>query len=115
MVVVPRQKVEGLEYRTVAYEHKPNGGTAEKRYLISALVPLPADGSRSVVYAGPKDHYLLQEVNKELTASVERPIDLDSLIDYGFLGWISRPLAVPILGAITYLYQLTGSYGFSFP
>jgi YidC/Oxa1 family membrane protein insertase len=111
MVVVPRQKVEGLEYRTVAYEHKPNGGTAEKRYLISALVPLPADGSRSVVYAGPKDHYLLQEVNKELTASVERPIDLDSLIDYGFLGWISRPLAVPILGAITYLYQLTGSYG----
>jgi YidC/Oxa1 family membrane protein insertase len=111
MVVVPRQKVDGLEYRTVAYEHKPNGGTAEKRYLISALVPLPADGSRSVVYAGPKDHYLLQEVNKELTASVERPIDLDSLIDYGFLGWISRPLAVPILGAITYLYQLTGSYG----
>ena len=45
MVVVPRQKVDGLEYRTVAYEHKPNGGTAEKRYLISALVPLPADGS----------------------------------------------------------------------
>ena len=111
MVVVPRQKVDGLEYRTVAYEHKPNGGTAEKRYLISALVPLPADGSRSVIYAGPKDHYLLQEVNKELTASVNRPIDLDSLIDYGFLGWVSRPLAVPILGAITYLYQLTNSYG----
>jgi YidC/Oxa1 family membrane protein insertase len=111
MVVVPRQKVDGLEYRTVSYEHKPNGGTAEKRYLVSALVPLPADGSRSVVYAGPKDHYLLQEVNKELTASVNRTIDLDSLIDYGFLGWLSRPLAVPILGAITYLYQLTSSYG----
>src|SRR5688572_11267616 len=111
MVVVPRQKVEGLEYRTVSYEHKPNGGTAEKRYLISALVPLPADGSRSVVYAGPKDHYLLQDVNKELTAAVNRTIDLESLIDYGFLGWVSRPLAVPILGAITYLYQLTNSYG----
>ena len=111
MVVVPRQKVDGLEYRTVAYEHKPEGGTAEKRYLISALVPLPADGSRSVIYAGPKDHYLLQEVNKELSASVNRPIDLDSLIDYGFLGWVSRPLAVPILGAITYLYKLTNSYG----
>ncbi|HVF22365.1 MAG TPA: membrane protein insertase YidC [Pyrinomonadaceae bacterium] len=111
MVVVPRQKVEGLEYRTVSYEHKPNGGTAEKRYLVSALVPLPADGSRSVVYAGPKDHYLLQEVNKELTGAVNRTIDLDSLIDYGFLGWLSRPLAVPILGAITYLYQLTNSYG----
>ncbi|MCA1578398.1 MAG: membrane protein insertase YidC [Acidobacteria bacterium] len=111
MVVVPRQKVEGLEYRTVSYEHKPDGGTAEKRYLISALVPLPADGSRSVVYAGPKDHYLLQEVNNELSGAVNRTIDLDGLIDYGFLGWLSRPLAVPILGAITYLYQLTNSYG----
>ena len=28
---------------------------------------------------------------------VQRPIDLEGLIDYGFLGWISRPLAVPIL------------------
>ena len=111
MVVVPREKVEGLEYRTVSYEHKPNGGAAEKRYLVSALVPVPADGSRNVVYAGPKDHYLLQEVNTDLTAAVGRTIDLDSLIDYGYLGWLSRPLAVPILGAITYLYQLTSSYG----
>lgn len=111
MVIVPRQKVEGLEYRTVAYEHKPNGGTAEKRYLTTALVPLPADGARNVVYAGPKDHYLLEDVNEDLTAAVGRKIDLDSLIDYGFLGWISRPLAVPILNAITYLYQLTSSYG----
>ena len=111
MVVVPRQKVDGLEYRTVAYEYKPNGGTAEKRYLTSAFVPMPADGSRSVVYAGPKDHYILQQVNSNLTAAVNRPVDLDSLIDYGYLGWLSRPLAVPILGAITYLYELTSSYG----
>ena len=32
---------------------------------------------------------------------VQRPIDLDGLIDYGFLGWLSRPLAIPILQAIT--------------
>ncbi len=42
---------------------------------------------------------------------VQRPIDLDGLIDYGFLGWLSRPLAVPILQAITYLSNKTGSYG----
>ena len=42
---------------------------------------------------------------------VQRPIDLDGLIDYGFLGWLSRPLAIPILQAITYLFKLTGSYG----
>src|SRR6185436_2531007 len=40
-----------------------------------------------------------------------RPIDLEALIDYGFLGWLSRPLAVPILRAITFLFQVTGSYG----
>ena len=40
-----------------------------------------------------------------------RSIDLEGLIDYGFLGWLSRPIAVPILNAITYLYELTDSYG----
>jgi YidC/Oxa1 family membrane protein insertase len=38
-------------------------------------------------------------------------VELGGLIDYGFLGWISRPLAVPILKAITYLNRVTGSYG----
>jgi YidC/Oxa1 family membrane protein insertase len=46
-----------------------------------------------------------------VTDLVQRPIDLEGLIDYGFLGWLSRPLAVPILRAITFLFQVTGSYG----
>jgi len=111
MVAVPRNKVEGLEYRTVAYEHKPNGGAAEKWYLVTAFVPLPADGSPTVIYAGPKDHYLLTSASELIGKAVERPIDLEGLIDYGYLGWLSRPLAVPILEAITYLYRLTNSYG----
>lgn len=111
MVAVPPKKVEGLEYRTVAYEHKTNGGSAEKWYLITALVPIPADGSPTVLYAGPKDHYLLTGASELVSKTVNRPIDLDGLIDYGYLGWISRPLAVPILEAITFLYKLTSSYG----
>jgi YidC/Oxa1 family membrane protein insertase len=112
MVAIPPQKVNGVEYRTVAYEYKPaNGGTPEKRYLITALMPLPSDGSRTMVYAGPKDHYLLTNASREITAGINRPIDLDGLIDYGYLGWISRPIAIPILQAITFLYKLTGSYG----
>jgi len=111
MVAIPAQKVDGLEYRTVAYEHKPNGGAAEKWYMVSALVPAPTDGSRTVIYAGPKDHYLLTSSSEDISRAVQRPIDLDGLIDYGFLSWISRPLAVPILQAITYLYKLTSSYG----
>jgi YidC/Oxa1 family membrane protein insertase len=111
MVAVPTRRTEGLEYRTVAYEHKHKDGTNEKRILITGLVPVLSDGSRTVIYAGPKDHYLLKAGSTDISAAVQRPIDLDGLIDYGFLGWVSRPIAVPILNAITYLHELTGSYG----
>jgi YidC/Oxa1 family membrane protein insertase len=113
MVAVPNKPTEGLEYRTVAYEHKPNGGSPEKRFLTTALMPVPTDGSRIVIYAGPKDHDLLTQASKDIGSLVERqqPIDLEGMIDYGFLGWVSRPLAVPILRAITYLFKITGSYG----
>jgi YidC/Oxa1 family membrane protein insertase len=111
MVVVPGKKTEGLEYRTVAYEHKTNNGTPEKRYLVTAFIPVLSDGSNNILYSGPKDHDLLTSASQEVTALVQRPIDLEGLIDYGFLGWLSRPLAVPILRAITFLFQLTSSYG----
>ncbi len=111
MVAVPNRKTEGLEYRTVAYEHKHEGEAPEKRFLITAFVPILSDGSRTIIYSGPKDHYLLTAGSQDISAAVQRPIDLDGLIDYGFLGWLSRPLAIPILQAITYLNELTGSYG----
>ena len=112
MVAVPATKTDGVEYRTAAYDYKPNGtATAEKRFLVTGYVPIPADGSRTVVFAGPKDHDLLTRSSEEISGLVNRPIDLDGLIDYGYLGWISRPLAIPILQAITYLSTLTGSYG----
>jgi YidC/Oxa1 family membrane protein insertase len=111
MVAVPATKTEGVEYRTAAYEYKPNGGNAEKRFLVTGYVPIPADGSRTVVFAGPKDHDLLTTSSEEISGLVNRPIDLDGLIDYGYLGWISRPLAIPILQAITFLSRHTGSYG----
>ena len=114
MVAVPYKPTEGLEYRTVAYEYKPNnGGSPEKRFLTTALVPVPTDGSRIVIYAGPKDHDLLTAASTDIGGVVQRqqPIDLEGMIDYGFLGWLSRPLAVPILRAITYLNNVSGSYG----
>ena len=111
MVAVPIRRTEGLEYKTAAYEHKPDKGAPEKRYLITAFVPIPSDGSRTIIYSGPKDHYLLTQGSQDVSSLVQRPIDLEGMIDYGFLGWLSRPLAVPILQAITYLYKLTSSYG----
>jgi len=110
MVAIPAQKTEGLEYRTVAYEAQFNG-RPDKRFLITGLVPLPDDGSPTLIYAGPKDHYLLTSASREISSVVQRSVDLEALIDYGWLAWLSRPLAVPILWCITWLFRWTGSYG----
>jgi YidC/Oxa1 family membrane protein insertase len=111
MVAIPPKQTEGLEYRTIAYEHKHEGAAPEKRFLITALVPIPSDGAHTLIYSGPKDHYLLTASSQEISQGRPRQIDLEGLIDYGFLGWLSRPLAVPILQAITFLYKRTDSYG----
>ena len=110
MVAIPGRKLEGLELHTTQYDYSGNG-KPEKRYLITAWVPLPTDGTRSALYTGPKDHFLLTEASKQLNAALNRPIDLEGLIDYGWFSWMSRPLAVPILISIKWLQKLTGSYG----
>src|ERR1051325_10640714 len=111
MVVVPARRLEGLELQTTQYNHTSNGAP-EKRYLITAWVPVPTDGSRSAVYTGPKDHYLLNKANTQLRQlSGRSSIDLEGLIDFGWFSWMSRPLAVPILSSIKWLQKLTGSYG----
>jgi YidC/Oxa1 family membrane protein insertase len=110
MVAVPDRRSDGLEYRTIQYDYKANG-KAEKRYLVTGLLPVGAAGSHTIIYVGPKDHYLLTSASNQISQVVSRPIDLEGLIDYGWLGWLSRPLAVPILWSITTLHRLTGSYG----
>jgi YidC/Oxa1 family membrane protein insertase len=110
MVAVPSKPLEGLELHTTQYDYTGNG-KPEKRYLTTAWVPVPTDGSHTIVYAGPKDHYLLTQASATLTQVVGRNIDLEGLIDYGWFSWMSRPLAVPILRAIKWLRQLTNSYG----
>ena len=110
MVAVPARAVDGVEYRTVQYDHEVNG-TKEKRYLTSGFVPVVTDGSKTVVYTGPKDHFILTNANQAVSTIVGRQIDLDALIDYGWFSWLSRPLAVPILKAIKWLKNLTGNYG----
>ena len=114
VAVLPQKKTEGLEYRTRMVEHvvAVNGQQRkEARYLITAHVPVSTEGAPTVLYVGPKDHYLLQSASKIIGQSVGREIDLEGMIDYGFLSWMSRPLAVPILWSIKFLYRLTGSYG----
>ena len=110
MVAIPPKPVEGLAFRTLKYEHEVNG-TKEERFLITAYLPIPSDGSITRLYVGPKDHYLLTAASETIARAGGPNVDLEGLINYGWLGFISRPLAVPILKAITYLYKLTNSYG----
>ena len=111
MVAIPAKKLEGLELQTTQYDYSGNG-KPEKRYLITAWVPIPTDGSRSTIYTGPKDHYLLTQASGQLKQALGRSnIDLEGVIDYGWFSWMSRPLAVPILSSIKWLQRLTGSYG----
>lgn len=111
MVAIPGRRLPGLELQTTQYDYAGNG-SPEKRYLITAWVPIPADGSRSAVYTGPKDHYLLTQTSAQLRQLVGREsIDLEGTIDFGWGAWMSRRLAVPILSSIKWLKKLTGSYG----
>jgi YidC/Oxa1 family membrane protein insertase len=110
MVAVPTQPTTGLEYRTVAFEHKSNG-KAEQRFLTSAIVPVPAEGAKTLVYVGPKDHRLLASASDEVKQIGGSAVDLGDVINYGFLGSMRRFLARPILWSIDKLQGITGSYG----
>ena len=110
MIAVPSKAVSGLEYRTVRYEHKVDN-KPEERFLITGLVPVPADGAKTEIYVGPKDHRLLDEASRQIKQAGGIQVDLGEVINYGFLGSMRRFLAVPILFAIDRLQRLTGSYG----
>ncbi|HYG12113.1 MAG TPA: membrane protein insertase YidC [Pyrinomonadaceae bacterium] len=110
MVAIPPKPTEGLEFRTVKYQHEANGNK-EERFLLTAYVNVPADGSLTRLYVGPKDHDLLDQASVEIGKTINREIDLGGLINYGWLGSFTRPLAAPILWSIKHLHRMTGSYG----
>jgi len=109
MTLILPQPVSGLEYQTEKFENQVNG---QDRYLVTAYVPVPADGSQTYLFTGPKDHDQLQEtsafINKNLPA---QQVDLGQLINYGWTERVTKPLAAPILWSINWLNKLTGSYG----
>jgi YidC/Oxa1 family membrane protein insertase len=112
MAAVPAKPSDSLEIRTAKYEHEFNG-SKEDRFLITALLNVPADGSTTRLFVGPKDHNILTAASAEMNRALPgRTVDLEGLINYGsWLGFISRPLASPILWMFERLYGLTNSYG----
>src|SRR5712671_2187880 len=110
MIAVPSKPTTGLDYRTTSYQVQTNGKT-EQRFLITGLVPVPTDGSKTEIYTGPKDHRLLAAASEEIKQIGGPQVDLGEAINFGFLGSMRRFLAVPILFAIDRLQRVTGSYG----
>ncbi len=87
--------------------------TKQTRHLITAYVPIVADGSSTKIYTGTKDYFVLNQYNGILTESVGRTIDIEDFINYGFFHWVTKPLSVPIMYALNFLYQFTHNYGWS--
>jgi YidC/Oxa1 family membrane protein insertase len=111
MALVLPQPASGLEYRSEKYQHTFDGQN-EERFLITGYVPIPADGTPAYLFAGPKDHDQLEETGALISGNLQgRQVDLGKLIDYGWTGRITKPLAAPILWSINYLNKLTGSFG----
>src|SRR6266403_1727976 len=110
MIAVPSKPTTGLDYRTTSYQVQTNGKT-EQRFLITGLVPVATDGSKTEIYTGPKDHRVLAAASEEIKQIGGPQVDLGEAINFGFLGSMRRFLAVPILFAIDRLQRVTGSYG----
>jgi YidC/Oxa1 family membrane protein insertase len=110
MALVLPKPADKLELITEEYQHA-GANNQEQRFLISGLVPVPADGSTMYMYVGPKDHFALEETSQTLSQTLGgRQVDLEKLIDYGWLGF-TRPIAVQLLKAIKFLNDVTGNYG----
>ena len=127
MAAIPAQQTSGLEYHTSKYEVATEpfydgifswitrqATVKETRHLLTAFVPINADGSTNKIYTGTKDYFVLNQYNDALTGAVGRPIDLENFVNFSSYSWfraITKPVTVPILHALTYLNSFTNNYG----
>jgi YidC/Oxa1 family membrane protein insertase len=136
MAAIPATPVQVAEYRASKYDvpiepvydtiwkwviRSPK--TTETRHLVTAWMPVTADGSVTKVFTGPKDYFLLSELsgdflfsepNGNLRASDGRAVSLVDLINfsnYRPIRWFVRPLSVPILHALSFFNGITLNYG----
>ena len=129
MVAIPDKQTQGLEYRSSKYEVpiKPvkdgiiswvlrRDTTTETRHLITAIVPINADGSTTRIYTGTKDYFALKDYNKTLTQAIGRPIDIVDIVNfsnYRPIRPITKFLSVPILYSLNFLNSIFHNYGVS--
>lgn len=127
MAAIPATPAEGLELRASKYEveTKPfyysifswitrSATTRETRHLVTAYLPIAADGSVTQIYTGSKDYFLLSELNKSISETAGRTVNISDLINfsnYWWLRWLTKPLSIPILYALNFFNGITQNYG----
>jgi YidC/Oxa1 family membrane protein insertase len=84
-----------LEFRPVAL---PGPGDAQRQFVAQSITfPEPPQAAR--FFFGPKQFDLLRSIDAELVRA----------INFGIFGW----LAVPLLGALQWIYGFVGNYGWA--
>jgi membrane protein insertase Oxa1/YidC/SpoIIIJ len=128
MAAVPANRSQGLVYQSTKYEFPMEPyhdgiiswvtgsvKTSETRHLITAALPIAADGSVTKIYTGPKDYFALANIySEQLTASTGRTISLVDLINfsnYRPIRFFTKPIGIMILHALSFFNGLTRNYG----
>ncbi|PYS89482.1 MAG: hypothetical protein DMF62_07215, partial [Acidobacteria bacterium] len=127
MAAIPAAPVQGVEYRASKYEvpiqpvyHSifswvtRSATVTETRHLVTAFMPVVADGSTTKIYTGTKDYFLLNELSATLKAEDGRAVSLVNLINfsnYWWLRWLTKPLSIPIIYALRFFNGITLNYG----
>jgi YidC/Oxa1 family membrane protein insertase len=122
MAAIPAQKTNGLEYQTrfltvqvepyydgiISFITQSKKNTLD-RHLVSALVPINADGSTTQIYTGTKDYFTLRDYDAKLTNK-----NIGDFINYSWypwLRWIQKPIAQVLLICLTAIYGVIGNFG----
>jgi YidC/Oxa1 family membrane protein insertase len=84
-----------LEFRSVTI---PGEGETQRQF-VAQTITWPQAPQNAVFFFGPKQFDLLRSTDGELVRA----------INFGIFGW----LAVPLLGALNWLYGYIGNYGFA--
>ncbi len=127
MAAIPAAAKPGLEIKASKYEVQTepyfysiftwvirSPETKENRHLVTAHVPITADGSVTRVYTGSKDYFLLSDLAPRLSAMAGRELEFINLINfsnYAPIRWFVKPLSIPILYALSFFNAITHNYG----
>ena len=127
MAAIPATPVQSADYRSTRYDvdiepvydsivnwviRSPK--KTETRHLLTAYMPVATDGAVTKIFTGPKDYDLLKGLSDEMRAADGRTVSIVDLINfsnYWWLRWMTKPLSIPILHALSFFNSILGNYG----